>query len=540
MKKTLAILLAAALVLALFAGGGSAFAEEVTVRTVDELIAAIAPGAVIRLSTGTFDLTTAESYGKRSGNPYVKWQDCWDGYELQIHDLDNLTILGSGMDATCFEAESRNAQVLNIIDCTNVTLSGFTAGHKYQAEGCSAGVVGVERSEDVKLEQLGLYGCGCVGVQANNSSAVQITDCDIYDCSASGINIYNSWDCEVTQCRFSRIGKTVDGYNQGYTLFSFGSGGNITVEDCSAVNCNVGYLLSIYSTPGVVLRNNTFADSAFFYAVYSVDNSNVVVESNNSFDNISFSRWYDQDTSAMVYDENDRMVYETNPEPLSISSQPTESVPVITAEQKQVKVETVDEFLAAIASNTEIILTGGIYDLSTAADYGTGGNRYYTWEDIYDGPGLIIQNVENFSIVSEDGTVKAHTISAVPRYANVLTFRNCANVMVSGFTAGHTVMPGSCMGGVLDFSDSTNCLVENCSLYGCGTLGVSTYSVNGLQVINSKIYECSYGGINCQQTENITIGGCKFWDLGGSTFQLSACSNVIINGMEVSGNFYGD
>lgn len=544
MKKTLSLFLTVLLALAALAGI-SAFAEEVApeivVQTVDELIAAIAPGAEIRLDAGVFDLSTASTYGQRSGNPYVKWVDRWDGgYELQIHDVDNLTITGSGMDATFFEAESRNAYVLFFEDCTNIMASGFTAGHKFQAEGCAAGVIGVQRSVQVFLGELGLYGCGSVGVQVSDSDVVLIDKCDIYDCSASGVNMFNSCNIIVQNTAFRNIGKDLNGYSQGFTLFSVSEGGNITAENCSAVNCNVGYILSVFGAPNVTLRDNTFTDCTAFYAVYSVDDSHVVVESNNHFENLAFSRWYERNMAAVVYDEYDQIVYETNPEPLSIADVEAEAVPVITAEQKQVKVSTVDEFLAAIAPNTEIILTDGLYDLSTALDYGRGSSPYYFWEDVYDGPGLIIHDVENFSIVSEDGAVKTHTITALPRYANVLTFRNCANVMVSGFTAGHTIMPGYCVGGVLEFTASQNCLVDNCSLYGCGTLGVSTADVTGLQVINSRIFECSYGGIMCYTTQDITIGGCKFWDLGGSIFQLSSCSNVTINGMSVSGNYQGD
>ena len=45
-------------------------------------------------------------------------------------------------------------------------------------------------------------------------------------------------------------------------------------------------------------------------------------------------------------------------------------VPVITATQNQVTVRTADEFLAAVAPNTEIIVDAQLIDWSTAAGYG--------------------------------------------------------------------------------------------------------------------------------------------------------------------------
>ena len=50
-----------------------------------------------------------------------------------------------------------------------------------------------------------------------------------------------------------------------------------------------------------------------------------------------------------------------------------------------VEVSTVDEFLAAIASDTMIVLAAGNYDLSTASDYGRAPDGApYIWTGVYD------------------------------------------------------------------------------------------------------------------------------------------------------------
>ena len=107
--------------------------------------------------------------------------------------------------------------------------------------------------------------------------------------------------------------------------------------------------------------------------------------------------------------------------------------PVITETQNQVTVTTVDEFLAAIAPNTEIIVDAELIDLSKAAGYGKTDGDYYYWAEAYDGPELYIAEVSNLTIrgAGEDHTV--NVISSVPRYSNVLNFFNCAN-RVKGYS----------------------------------------------------------------------------------------------------------
>ena len=62
-----------------------------------------------------------------------------------------------------------------------------------------------------------------------------------------------------------------------------------------------------------------------------------------------------------------------------------EVTPVATGNQIQVHVSTVDELLAALAPDTEIILDEEFYDLSTATGYGETSTEYYYWEEVFDG-----------------------------------------------------------------------------------------------------------------------------------------------------------
>lgn len=204
--------------------------------------------------------------------------------------------------------------------------------------------------------------------------------------------------------------------------------------------------------------------------------------------------------------------------------------PVTTAPQTQVTVTTADEFLAAIGSDTEIIVDAQLMDLSTATGYGTAPGANYRWDDPFDGPELVITGVSNLTIrgAGEDRT--ATVISAVPRYADVLTFENCSNIHVKGITAGHTQEPGYCMGGVLFFQNCQDILVEDCGLFGCGTLGVSAYSSKDMQIVNNEIYECSVGGVEFTNCDMVNVDGNTFRDIDGPAFRIYDCGTITCNG----------
>lgn len=212
--------------------------------------------------------------------------------------------------------------------------------------------------------------------------------------------------------------------------------------------------------------------------------------------------------------------------------------PVTTQPQTQVTVTNADEFLAAIAPDTEILLDAPLIDLSLAEGYGETDGEYYYWHEEYDGPGLYIKNVSNLTIRGAGENHDANVISSDPRYAYVLTFENCSGIYTVGFTAGHSKQPGSCAGGVLAFRNSQDILVEDCGLFGCGTIGVQGDSSKNLQVFRCDIYECSVGGVELYNCDDVRVDSTTFRDLGtpefeGQEFRVYGCGSVTCDGVSV-------
>lgn len=229
------------------------------------------------------------------------------------------------------------------------------------------------------------------------------------------------------------------------------------------------------------------------------------------------------------------------------------------------EVTTVDELLAAIAPDTVIELTGQRYMLTEASTYGTdSGSEYYRWNgwDTGDGAELVIENVTGLTIRAEN---RDTCIVTEPRWVNVLQFIGCEDIALEDFTAGHT--DGAyCSGGVLCFENTKGVTVDGCSLYGCGTEGVTAYSCEDVAVTGSEIWNCSQGAAFIYDSKNVSFDNCDFHGItaefgmfrtidsdkfallnstirdssGDIFFNSSRSSGVYIGGCEVSGNKFRD
>ena len=502
--------------------------DAVSVHNVDELLAAIAPDAVIQLEPGTYNLSGATGYGLPSENPYYGWTEKYDGFELMLQNVKNLTIRGSGKVNTTLECDPRSASVINLKNCENVTLEDFTAGHTLELGECSSGVIYLQNCTGTDMNRLGIYGCGMVGLQAEASSDISLADSDVYDCSSRAAEITNCENVSISGTRIYRIGSQEYG---GYTYFMIDSSQDVTVENCEISDSTLMNLAEITGSTvqmkGNLFSNNRTQQAAFYFGVRFSENSlqsdSSLVLDGNRFEGCSIRRWFSDDgtvtdgTGKFLTDEQMNELYSTG------ATEPAQK-------QLEIHVSTVDELIAAIGPNVDIVLDAELYDLSTATGYGTSQGDYYHWRDDFDGPGLIIDGVDNLTIRSNDGNVTGHTIAAIPRYADVLTFQSCSYITLSGFTAGHTREPGSCCGGVLEFQDTDHVTVDNCGLFGCGILGVYAEYCNDIRVANCDIYECSQGGVQFRGTKGIVMENNTLRDLAGSDMDFIDCKDVTVNG----------
>ena len=527
----------------------SAEAKSVTGAEVDEFLSAIAPNTTITLTPGTYDLSMASDYGKNSGSDYYHWEQVHDGYELVIENVENLSIVASDGAAaeTVISAVPRYADVLAFLDCDNITLSGFTAGHTVEPGVCMGGVIHLMGTANVSIEGCALYGCGVLGVDAENCQNILVRDSNIYECSSGAVELTSCRNVQFDGCVFRDCyGHYDSGIGPAYKIFSITSCYGVAVTDGHVYGniarelVHVDYSQEVYLLGTLFEENEIQRDDFLLYSgsALSVTGEPITVAGCEFRDDAAIFSGGESpaaagmDGRALTSDDLAAMK-QKHVDFLGFAGM---EVPELDRREDEngmysVNVSTVDELLAAIAPNTTIYLAEGLYDLSESANYGAYGSSYYHWQSVPDGVGLVISGVENLSIV---GAGKDATrVEALPRYADVLRFADCQNVSVSGVTAGHTIGAGMCSGAVLTFYGCEGAEVRDCGLFGCGTYGVVATDCMDITVEGNEIYECSYGAVEISRCMDAVLAENDIHDCAYPTYGIYECLDVVIDGEAV-------
>lgn len=554
-------MLAAVLALVLLAGcgmaaGPAASAGEVAaapaddnairVTNVDELLAAIAPNTVIELAAGVYDLSTASNYGSDTHSSYYSWNGVYSNdevaAELVIQNVDGLTLRGAGLEETTIAAVPRYANVIKFAGCNNLTVTNLTAGHTTEPGFCSGGVLKLENCTDVNIDSCGLYGCGTIGIQAQSCSRLNVTNSSIYECSYGAVDVHQCQDVVISACDVHHHG-TREGQGEAMNIFSVSYGEGFTVYNCRIHDNRAQYLLNSSFTKNALFLSNEVLSNTFGGKVFTFQQYGATVDGCRFEGNDVSRGWYtssgiyaaDIDGNALESAELAEMTLRDIP-PESVAPKPaslaqTTEVPV----GGEILVKTVDEFLSVIGPDRTIVLDGELFDLSTASNYGGIGTEYYFWQESPDGPALVIHDASGLTIRANNTASGATTIAAIPRYADVLSFRNCDNLFLGGFTAGHTKEPGVCSGGVLNFQNCNQVMLEKMRLYGCGILGIQASYCSSLSILRTEIYECSQGAGQFFQTDGISFTDCDVHDVPSPAFRFTECGDKTWNGEPVSG-----
>ena len=478
--------------------------KSVAVRNVDEFLAAIASDTAITMEAGTYNLSQASDYGQKTDGKYYYWEKVSDGYELVLHEIQNLVIQGLGVNATTIETDPRHADVIKMENCSDVIMHGFTAGHTRDRGDCGGDVIELVKCSNVEMYDLGLYGCGVVGLFTKEGRNITIHDSDIYDCASSAFQLEYTDGVTISDCNIYQIGANSGG---GYAVFHLAGCSDMLIEDCTIYDNICQSLLVAGRTP-LTMKNCLVKENRFIQGALVVQGWDVVL-SHNQFRDNSIRSWY-YNSAGEAIDENGTKLTEE-----VLEERYGQLYQTPTQKQTEVHVSTAEEFIAAIGPNKEIVIDAENLNLSKAEGYGRDSGDYYFWQSAASGGfELVIRNVDNMTIRGADGK-DHHLIEAEPRHANVLAFQACSNITVAGITGGHTIEPGYCTGGVLWFRDCDHILVDGCGLFGCGTMGVETEDCEDITVKNCDIYECTECGVKMRNTKKIRLENTTFRDIGG-------------------------
>jgi hypothetical protein len=215
------------------------------------------------------------------------------------------------------------------------------------------------------------------------------------------------------------------------------------------------------------------------------------------------------------------------------------------AKIRNVTVNNVEQLIEAIAPNTHIVLEPGVYNLgaytklkgySALTNASQLVNEYLAWEEVHDGLELVIKDVENLTI--EGSALGTSEIVTPYRYAYVINFENCKNLLINRIKSGH-IVTSDCAGGVFSFNNCSDVLIKNTLMYGCGIIGIDIHNSDNISVRNSSIYKCSYGIVWIYNSRYISFTDCDFFDnqFYDCLIYLNGSNDVTLNGCKFIDNF---
>ncbi len=486
------------------------------VDSVDGLLAAIHPNSSITLAAGNYDLSTASDYGTHYDAGWYSWEPSFDGYELVIRNLEKLAITAQG--ETTISAVPRYADVLTFDGCTDVSLEGLTLGHSEAPGACSGGVIDMKNSLEIRVDSCSLYGCGVLGIRATNCQNVRAQGTKIYDCSDGAVTAISCRDLRLEDCQIFENGNKGD-LSCSFLFYTVSCEG-FAVVNCEIQNNRTNEVLRSEASREVYLLGSELRDNTILHSLFNLRGVPVIVDGCHFANPHSAGYYEDGDYGLYARDleGNDLISFDMDRmERRDVSFEGFREAETVAVEGEQLPdgtmrclVSNVDELLAAIGSDTAIVLEEGDYLLSDASDYGGYGSVNYYWQRDYDGFSLVITGVKNLSIQGQ-GRDKTRILTE-PRYSCVLSVVNSEAVTLSELTAGHTQEPGSCSGNVLNLEGSRDLELRDCGLFGCGVLGIHASSCRGLRVADTEMYECSAGGAQLEACEDVSFTGCSIRD----------------------------
>jgi hypothetical protein len=175
-------------------------------------------------------------------------------------------------------------------------------------------------------------------------------------------------------------------------------------------------------------------------------------------------------------------------------------------------VSTGDEFIEAIGPDRTIVIEEGIIVLDDSyplvfEDPAEPGFAYTGWDRARDGWELTVSMVDDLTITG-CGDLGTKLVSSYPE-AFVLTFRDCDGLNLENISMGH-LTGGTCDGGVLMLERCEDVTIQDCDLWGCGTVGLLTRECDGLDFVNSVIRDCTLEIMRLVDSTDLLFTGSEF------------------------------
>ncbi len=262
--------------------------EIISVDTSEAFVQAIGPNRTIELASGSF---TVSDLDPGLQTRYVRFESVFDGYELVISDVENLTIIGTDNTLSRLLTQPRYADVIKFINCRNLSLQNLELAHTKDAGFCRGSVLSFGNCQTVQIDQCVLVGSGTHGIEAqvlsdltcrasvikectygilclDRAAVVRFEDCQFYE--NAGFSMVDLADCEqvsfINCLMYDNASDSRYGFYDDF-MFNIWQSQQIEVVDCQLYNNQVPYLApstSALTLTNVALEDNSFPPSALY------------------------------------------------------------------------------------------------------------------------------------------------------------------------------------------------------------------------------------------------------------------------------------
>lgn len=254
----------------LASGKAPAKAEEIRVSTARDFLEVLGSDRVIILKAGGYDLSEwdpraeflSESLKDELGYPdenkmpklsrEVTWGEAYDGGEITLTGIRNLTIRGDKDGGTAITVDPRYAFILKFVNSSGIVIEDITAGHT-EGGTCLGGVFAFESCSDVTIKKTRMYGCGTVGLELEGVRAMTVTDSEIYECTYSIMDIQNSRDVSFLRSVFRD--------NREFSLVKVEKSEEVSFDECTFTD-NTGTMFYVKKSKNVLAVNTTFSGNS--------------------------------------------------------------------------------------------------------------------------------------------------------------------------------------------------------------------------------------------------------------------------------------
>jgi hypothetical protein len=209
------------------------------VTNAGQLLGSLGSGRTLQLAPGIYNLSQV-----RWGDlPHVTWRPVFDGEEILIHDLADITLRGDSKNQVVIVVDPRAAGVLSFEKVDGLRLENIELRHTGGNKECTGGVLSLRDVNRVTVDRCQLLGSGREGLNMRGVKNFRFGNSEIRDCVNSVMTVIDSHNLTFENSRF------VDNGARFAPAFSF--------DGSSAVSFNRVIITGNTGSPGLFSFHST-------------------------------------------------------------------------------------------------------------------------------------------------------------------------------------------------------------------------------------------------------------------------------------------